>query len=114
METQAQAVVRYVRITPRKARVVASAVRGKSVEEAMNILTFAPKRAARILRKALLSAVSNAEEKGKGKLNVDDLLVRVRVDEAPTAKRFRHRAFGRATRVEKKSSHITVELTEQE
>lgn len=114
MEPQAHAVVRYVRITPRKMRAVASALRGKSVDQAMSILTYTPRKAARILRKALMSACSNAEVKTKGKIDIDQLVVRVRVDKAPTAKRFRSRAFGRATRVEKKSSHVWVELGERE
>ncbi|MEK6606677.1 MAG: 50S ribosomal protein L22 [Myxococcota bacterium] len=112
---ESRAVARYVRITPRKARSVANALRGKPVEQAMNILTFTPRRAARILRKLLVSAVSNAEDKAKGKLDVDNLIVsRVFVNQAPTLKRWRARAFGRATRVEKKSCHITVELAEKE
>lgn len=114
MEVTSRCLVRWVRITPRKARAAASAVRGKSVEEAMNILTFAPRKAARILRKALISAVSNAEDKSKGKIDVDGLVVRVRVDKAPTQKRWRARAFGRATRIEKRGAHITVELAERE
>lgn len=114
METQARSVVRFVRITPRKARAVANALRNKSIDEAMSILTFTDRKAARILRKALMSAVSNAEDKAKGKLDIDTLVVNVRVDKGPTGKRWRARAFGRATRVEKKTAHITVELSEKE
>ena len=110
---EATARLRYARITPRKARVAANAVRGKRVDDAINILTFAPKKSAQLLRKLLLSAVANAEHAHKGKLDTDRLLVAaIRVDQGPTMKRWRARAMGRATRVEKKTSHITIVLDE--
>ena len=110
---EATARLRYARITPRKARVAANAVRGKRVDQAMSILAFAPKKSARLLHKLLLSAVANAEHAHKGKLDVDRLLVRtIQVDEGPTAKRWRARAMGRATRVNKRTAHITIVLDE--
>jgi len=110
---EATARLRYARITPRKARVAANAVRGKRVDQAMSILAFAPKKSARMLHKLLISAVANAEHAHKGKLDVDRLLVRsIQVDEGPTAKRWRARAMGRATRVNKKTAHITIVLDE--
>jgi len=109
---EATARLRYARITPRKARVAANAVRGKRVAEATRILTFAPKKSARLLLKLLESAVANADHAHKGKLDTDQLRVSVCVDQGPTMKRWRARAMGRATSVEKKTSHITIVLGE--
>ena len=109
---EATARLRYARITPRKARVAANAVRGKRVGEASRILEFAPKKSARLLLKLLKSAVANADHAHKGKLDTDQLLVRIHVDQGPTMKRWRSRAMGRATTVEKKTAHITIVLDE--
>jgi len=86
-------------------------IRGKSAEQASQILTFTEKAAARIIKKLLHSAIANAENKGD--IDVDTLYVkRIFVDQGPTQKRFRPRAMGRATSIQKKTSHITIVLDE--
>lgn len=108
METKAQA--KYIRIAPRKVRVIVPAIKGKKVEEALSILQFMPKKGARILQKVLHSAVANAEQ---NKVDVDTLVVkRVLVDGGPMLKRFMPRAMGRAYPILKRTSHITVYLAE--
>ncbi|MEZ5097386.1 MAG: 50S ribosomal protein L22 [Nocardioides sp.] len=98
---------RYVRITPMKARRVVDLVRGLPVDRALDLLAFAPQAAAETVRKVLESAVANAE--GTESLNRADLVVAVAmVDEGPTMKRWRPRAQGRATRINKRTSHITL------
>ncbi len=105
----AEATLRYLRIAPRKVRVVADLIRGRSVEEAMNLLAFTNKRGAPVLRKLLASALANAENDGE--LDTDHLYVaEVTVDQGPTLKRWRPRAQGRAYRINKKTSHVTVKL----
>ena len=105
----ATATLRYVRIAPRKLRVIADLVRGKKVDNAINSLRFLNKSGSREFFKLLVSAVANAEDKGD--VDVDDLVVRtVTVDQGPTLKRWRPRAQGRATRIEKKTSHVFVEV----
>ena len=87
-------------------------VRGKRVEEALNLLMFAPQRGARIIRKLVSSAVANAEENAG--LDVDTLYIkRIYADQGPTLKRWRARALGRATRINKRTSHLTVVLDEE-
>jgi ribosomal protein L22 len=99
----------YVRCAPRKARLVVDHIRGKSVEEARAILTHTPRAASRDVLKLLNSAVANAESNHE--LLADELRVhRVFVDEGPTLKRYRPRALGRATRVRKRTSHMTITL----
>jgi large subunit ribosomal protein L22 len=111
MEAKAQA--KFVRIAPRKVRIVMNLIRDKNVGEAFSILSFIPKRASRIIEKVLHSAVANAEHNYD--MNKEDLFVyRAYVDEGPTLKRFRPRALGRATRIRKRSSHLTVVLRERE
>ena len=100
MEAKAQA--RFVRVTPQKARRVVNEVRGKAALEAADILRFAPQAVATDVRKVLLSAVANA------KVKADLLILEAYVDEGPTMKRFRPRAQGRAGRILKRTSHITV------
>ena len=103
----AYASARYVRITPMKARRVVDMVRGMSVEEARPLLKFAPQAAAETVLKVLNSAVANAETT-EG-LSTGDLVISVaQVDEGPTMKRWRPRAQGRATRINKRTSHITL------
>lgn len=110
---EARAITRYVRLSPRKARLVADQVRGKRVEEALNILKFVPKRSAAVLAKTLRSAVANAE--GTQSVDVDRLYVkRITVDDGGMWKRFMPRAMGRATRVRKRLSHITIVVDEKE
>jgi large subunit ribosomal protein L22 len=105
METRAS--TRYARLTAQKARLVVDLIRGKPVEKAIALLEYTPKRGARTVLKTLRSAVANAESSQR--LDVDDLYVKgAWVDEGPTAKRFLPRAHGRATRVFKRTSHITV------
>ena len=100
---------KYVRIAPRKARLVADEVRGKSYPEAVSILRFTNKRAARIIGEIVQSAAANAEHNDDA--DPDELFIRdIRVDDGPTTKRYRARAMGRATMVRKRTSHISVEL----
>jgi large subunit ribosomal protein L22 len=108
-----RAVARFVRISPYKARQIADLIRGQGLEEARYITNFSTKGAARIVGKVLESAVANAEN-NEG-LDADDLMVvNCFVDEGPTLKRWRPRAMGRATRINKRTSHITVVLGERE
>lgn len=103
----AQAKARYVRVTPMKARRVIDLIRGRRAEEALAILQFASQSASEPVRKVLASAVANAENNER--LDRGDLVVtEAFVDEGPTLKRFRPRAQGRAYRIRKRTSHITV------
>ena len=105
---EAKAIVRYVRITPRKANQILGLIRGKDVEAAQNILHFTPKNGARIAAKLLKSAVANAVNR-EGKVRMADLYVRAAVVGAgPTMKRFLPRAQGRATPLLKRTSHLTI------
>ena len=105
-----RAKARYVRVAPRKARLVADQIRGLPVDEARTLLAFSPRNAAQDLLRLLDSAAANAE--ANHDLVADDLRISaVAVDEGPTLKRWRARARGRATRIEKKTSHISVALT---
>ena len=104
-----QAHARYVRTSARKARLVCDHIRGKSVPEARAILGFTPRAAARDWSKVLESAVANAE--ANHELIGDELKVaEVYADEGPTLKRYRPRAMGRATRIRKRTSHLTITL----
>lgn len=108
----AQAKLRFSRIPPRKARDLVDLIRGRSVEEATQTLTFSRRRAARPLLKLLNSAVANAEQQGE--LDLDILYVREAfVDEGPTMKRIRPRAQGRAYLIRRRTCHVTVVLDEQ-
>jgi large subunit ribosomal protein L22 len=101
---------KYVRSAPRKARLVMDHIRGKRVEQAQAILQHAPRTVSTDILKLLNSAVANAESAYE--LGADELRVkRAFVDEGPTIKRFRPRALGRATRINKRTSHMTIELT---
>jgi large subunit ribosomal protein L22 len=100
----------FLRIAPRKVRLVADQVRGMRVGDALAVLKFRPHSAAKPLAKLLRSAVANAENKG-GRVDVDALTVKtLTVDQGPKMRRFMPRAQGRAYRVEKKTSHVYVEL----
>jgi large subunit ribosomal protein L22 len=104
---------RYVRGAPRKARLVMDHIRGKPVEQAQAFLRFAPRAVSTDILKLLNSAVANAESGHE--LGADELRVRrAFVDEGPTIKRYRPRAMGRATRINKRTSHMTIELTTSE
>jgi ribosomal protein L22 len=108
-----RAQAKYVRCAPRKARLVVDHIRGKSVGDARAILTHTPRAAARDVLKLLESAVANAENNHE--LDPDDLVIRkVYVDEGPTLKRYRPRALGRATRIRKRTSHMTIQLSPKE
>lgn len=101
----------HTRLTPRKARIIANLIRNQSVTSAINNLRFLHKAGAKQFFKLLVSAVANAEDRGD--VNVDNLVVtKVTVDQGPTLKRWRPRAMGRANRILKKTSHITLEVAE--
>jgi large subunit ribosomal protein L22 len=110
MEAKAQA--RYVRVTPQKARRVVDLIRGKQAHEAVAVLEFAPQAASETVRKVVQSAIANARVKAAAASEpFDERLLVVQtafVDEGPTLKRFRPRAQGRAFRINKRTSHITV------
>lgn len=100
------------RLSAQKARLAADLVRGKRVEEALDILTFSPKKASSIIKKVLESAIANAEHNDG--LDVDELKVStIHVDEGPVLKRIKPRAKGRADRILKRTCHITVKVAEQ-
>ena len=116
METVA--VAKYIRISPRKVRLVVDQIRGKSVNDAYAVLQFSKKRAAKVIDKTLRSAVANARDKADqagGFVDVDELYVKEAfVDEGPTLKRWRAAAQGRATPLRKRTSHITVVVDTKE
>jgi large subunit ribosomal protein L22 len=108
----ATAKLSFVRLSPQKARLVIDMVRGKGVQEALNILKFSPQRSAEIVAKLVRSAVANAEQKGVG--DVDRLFVKtIFVDQGPVLRRFMPKGRGSASRIRKPTSHITVVLGEQ-
>ncbi len=111
MEIRAQA--KYVRISAQKARIVTRAIQDKKVEEALAVLMFIPKKAARLVRRVVASAVANATQRPQ--IDVDSLYIKkVYVDDGPSVKRFMSRAMGRVNRITKRTSHITVVLAEKE
>ena len=108
---EAKAIVRYVRTSPQKARLVVDLIRGRRVEEVQKILAFTEKRAAKWVGKVLKSAIANARENP----NIDENILYVKeifVDQGPSLKRWRARAQGRAASIKKRTSHITVILDE--
>jgi large subunit ribosomal protein L22 len=106
-----QSVAKFVRVSPRKARLVADHIRGRSVPEARTILAFMTRAAAREIEKVLRSAIANAESNPNLHWNGDDLAVAaVFVDEGPTIKRFRPRARGRVNPIFKRTCHITIRV----
>ena len=109
---EAKAVAKYIRISPRKAAQVADLVIGKSVGEAYAILKFTPNKGAAIIEQVLKSAVANAEHNYN--MDVDKLYVStIFVDQGPSLKRFKPRAMGRADGIMKRTSHITVMVSEK-
>ena len=109
---EAKAVAKYVRIAPRKVRVVMNLVRGKSVAEAFAILKFTPKAGADVIEKELKSAVANAENNFD--MNVDKLYISsAYVDQGPTLKRIHPRSRGQAFSILKRTSHVTVVVSEK-
>jgi large subunit ribosomal protein L22 len=109
---EAKAVGRYLRTSPRKARQVADAIRGRAAGDALNVLALTPRKAARLIEKILKSAVANARERG-GRDQLDTLTVsEIQVGPGPTVKRWLPRARGRATPIRKRTSHIRIILRE--
>jgi len=108
---QVSAKLKYARISPQKCRLVADAVRGQTVANALQTLSLMQKKGAHIVRKVLESAVANAEHNHGA--DIDELKVStIMVDEAPTFRRFRARAKGRSSRIIKRNSHITVQVAD--
>jgi large subunit ribosomal protein L22 len=108
---QARAILRYVRLSPLKAREVLREIQGKTVEEGLKILKFSPRKASRFAYKVLLSAVDNASQKG---YDVDLLYISKAVaDRGPVMKRIQPRAMGRAYLIIKPTCHITIEVKER-
>ncbi len=108
---QAEARIKHARISAQKARLVADQIRGLHVERALNLLSFSPKKGSGIIKKILESAIANAEHNEGA--DIDELKVAaVQVDEGPTMKRIRARAKGRASRILKRTSHISVTVAE--
>ncbi|MCP4287283.1 MAG: 50S ribosomal protein L22 [Gammaproteobacteria bacterium] len=109
---QALAKLRYVNLAAQKGRLVADQIRGLPVEQALDILTFSKKKGASLMKKVLDSAIANAENNEGA--DIDELKVAVvMVDEGPTMKRIRARAKGRAARILKRTSHITVSVSDK-
>jgi len=113
---EARARLKNYRVSPRKARLLADEIRGKGVEEALNVLDLSSKRFARPMAKLVRSALANAEEKNnreKAGIDLDNLVIdKVLVDQGPSMWRIRPRAQGRATWIQKKTSHVVVVLAE--
>jgi len=104
--------LRFARISPQKVRLVADQIRGQRVGNALQILEFSPKKGAAVIKKVLLSAIANAEHNDGA--DIDELTVStVFIDEGPVYKRIQPRAKGRANRILKRTSHITVKVAEQ-
>ena len=116
-DASSKAVARHVRVTPMKARRMIDLIRGKNAAEAVTVLRFAPQAAGEPVRKVLESAIANAKvraDKTAERFDVSELVVAAAfVDEGPTMKRFRPRAQGRASRINKRTSHITVVVAPQ-
>ncbi|GBG55992.1 50S ribosomal protein L22 [bacterium BFN5] len=109
---EAKAVAKYVRIAPRKVRIVMDLIRGKNIGEALAILKYTPKVGAEVIEKVLKSAVANAEHNND--MNVDKLYVAAAyVDQGPTLKRIHPRSRGQAFKILKRSSHVTVVVKER-
>ncbi len=109
---EASAKLSFARLSPRKTRLVVDMVRGKGIQDALNILRFSPQPSAKLISKLLSSAVANAEQKGVS--DVDRLFVKtISVDGGPVLKRFVPRAQGRASKIRKPTSHISVVLADK-
>jgi large subunit ribosomal protein L22 len=110
---EVSATLRNAGLSPQKARLVANTVRGKSVDKAIENLSFTPKKAATIIKKLLLSAIANAEHNEGA--DIDDLSIKtICVDEAATLKRYKARAKGRGTRILKRRCHIKIVVSDLE
>ena len=111
MAEDIRAVAKNIPVSAQKTRLVVDMVRGKKVDDALGILQFTQKRGAKVVSKLLNSAVANAENKGD--IDIDTLYIqKIFVDQGPTLKRFKPRAMGRATMIQKKTSHISIILDE--
>lgn len=109
---EVRAVSKYLRVSPHKARLVADLVRGRKVSDALTILKYTTKKSGRLITKTLRSAVANAQNTRS--MDVETLFIKtILIDEGPRLKRWRPRAMGRATRILRGSSHITVVLSEK-
>ncbi len=109
---EVNAVAKYIRVSPQKARLVANLVKGKRIAEALSILDFTPKASSNYLVKLIRSAVANAEQRAG--IDIDTLFIKdIFVNEGPMLKRFRPASMGRGVRIRKRTSHITVILDEE-
>ena len=109
---QTSAILRSVRLSPQKGRLVADQVRGLAVDKALNILKFSPKKGARIIQKVVESAIANAEHNDGA--DIDELkITRILVEQGPVFKRFRPRAKGRASKILKPTCHIFVTVGDE-
>lgn len=113
---EAKAVAKYMRTSPLKMRRVINLIKGKNVEEALNILHFSPKRSSQFIEKALQSAVSNFFEAYEGKkITPRDLFIKnIRVDGGPVLRRFRPMSMGRVGRIRRRTSHLTIVIENKE
>lgn len=115
---ESKAILRFARVSARKARLVADLVRGQDVDQALEVLTFTPKKSAPLIKKLIESAMANAEFSAKAansSVDIDALYVKsIHVDQGATLRRFRPRAQGRATPIRKQTAHITVVLGSRE
>lgn len=110
---EARAIHKYIRIAPQKCRLIADQIRNKPIEEALNLLRFSRKKAAFLVGKALNSAIANAENNYGA--DIDELkITKATVDEGPTYKRYRARAKGRAVDIHKRTSHITIVVSDEQ
>ena len=110
---EAKAIAKYVRMSPRKARLVANMIKGKDIHEAEAILRYTPNKAAKVIQKVLLSATANAENNLE--LDRENLVVKSAIiDQGPSIKRIKPRAQGRADRMVHRTSHVTVVVAERE
>lgn len=108
---EARAIEKYIRMSPRKIKYVVDMIKDKPLEDAVDILTLTPKAAAAVVKKAIQSAVANATENHK--MKEEDLYIsRITVNEGPTLKRFKPRARGRATRIRKRTAHLSVYVSD--
>ena len=111
---QARALIRGITMSPRKMRVVANLIRGERVEKAVGLLELMPKKAARLIVKAVKSAAANAEERSGGDVSVEDLKIfAITVDGGPIVKRWMPRSMGRANRIQHRTSHLTVVVSDE-
>ena len=110
---QARALIRGITMSPRKMRVVANLIRGERVEKAVGLLELLPKKAGRLIANAIKSAAANAEERSGGDVSIEDLSIAIiTVDGGPVVKRWMPRSMGRANRIQHRTSHLTVVVSD--